>query len=176
MQKVINLYGGPGTGKSTTAAGVFYKLKTAGVNCEYIQEYAKDKTWEKNNTPLACQEYIFGKQQYRMFRVSGQVEFIITDSPLLLSTIYTPQNYHLPSLPIIVREAYNSYENLDIFLVRQKAYQPAGRNQTFDQAKDIDRQILEMLNRQNINFHQVAADETAVEQIINLIHNWTTHV
>lgn len=41
-QKVINLYGGPGTGKSTTAAMLFAKMKLAGFNCEYVPEFAKD--------------------------------------------------------------------------------------------------------------------------------------
>lgn len=41
--KVINLFAGPGSGKSTTCAGVFSKLKLAGVNCEMALEYAKDK-------------------------------------------------------------------------------------------------------------------------------------
>ena len=44
--KIVNLYGGPGTGKSTTAAALFAEMKIRGVNCEYIQEYAKDKAWE----------------------------------------------------------------------------------------------------------------------------------
>lgn len=40
---VINLFAGPGSGKSTTCAGVFNKLKLAGINCEMALEYAKDK-------------------------------------------------------------------------------------------------------------------------------------
>lgn len=46
MTKVINLYGGPGTGKSSTAGMLFAHLKLRGVNCEYVQEYAKDAAWE----------------------------------------------------------------------------------------------------------------------------------
>ena len=44
---VVNLFAGPGSGKSTTCAGVFAKLKLAGVNCEMALEYAKDKVWEE---------------------------------------------------------------------------------------------------------------------------------
>ena len=40
---VVNLIGGPGSGKSTTAAGLFYNLKKLGINCEMALEYAKDK-------------------------------------------------------------------------------------------------------------------------------------
>ena len=42
---VVNLYGAPGSGKSTGAAYIFAKLKMLGVNCELITEFAKDKVW-----------------------------------------------------------------------------------------------------------------------------------
>ena len=50
---VCNLFGSPGTGKSTLAAYVFAKLKMLGINCELVTEFAKDKTWENNKTALA---------------------------------------------------------------------------------------------------------------------------
>jgi hypothetical protein len=45
MEKTIlvNLYAGPGTGKSTMAANVFSELKWMGVNCELALEFAKTK-------------------------------------------------------------------------------------------------------------------------------------
>lgn len=55
---VVNLFGGPGVGKSTGAAKVFSELKLLGVNCELVGEFAKDKTWEHNSTALSCQEYV----------------------------------------------------------------------------------------------------------------------
>lgn len=41
---VINLMGGPGSGKSTVASGIFYRLKKMGVNCELALEFVKDKS------------------------------------------------------------------------------------------------------------------------------------
>lgn len=67
--KVINLFAGPGSGKSTTCAGVFSKLKLAGVNCEMALEYAKDKVWEQSFHTLDNQIYIFGKQLHRLWRL-----------------------------------------------------------------------------------------------------------
>ena len=39
---VVNLFAGPGSGKSTTCAGLFSKLKLAGIYCEMVLEYAKE--------------------------------------------------------------------------------------------------------------------------------------
>ena len=39
---VVNLFGGPGTGKSTTMAHVFAELKWRGYDCEMSNEYAKE--------------------------------------------------------------------------------------------------------------------------------------
>lgn len=41
---VINLFGGPGAGKSTTRAGLFHLMKLHGMNCEEFLEWVKQKT------------------------------------------------------------------------------------------------------------------------------------
>lgn len=61
MTLVVNLYAGPGTGKSTTAALAFGELKTLGVNCEYVQEYAKDRVWDEHFSVFSNQIYLLGK-------------------------------------------------------------------------------------------------------------------
>lgn len=145
--KVINFYGGPGSGKSTTAAATFAELKYRGINSELIQEYAKDATWEKRGEKVfAAQDYIFGKQHFRIARVADQVRFTVTDSPILLSLVYTPDNFGLPSFHRVVKEAYSLYDNLDIFLVRNKVYEPAGRNQTEAEARILDDRIRTVLD------------------------------
>ena len=62
---VINLIGDPGSGKSTAAAGIFYKLKKMGVNCELSLEFAKDKVWEEAFRTMDDQIYIFAKQYHK---------------------------------------------------------------------------------------------------------------
>ena len=52
---IVNLYGGPGSGKSTGAAYIFSMLKMVGVDAEYVTEFAKDKVWEGNQEVFKCQ-------------------------------------------------------------------------------------------------------------------------
>lgn len=37
--RIVNIFAGPRTGKSTTATALFAELKYHGVNCEYVPEY-----------------------------------------------------------------------------------------------------------------------------------------
>lgn len=145
-QKVVNLFGGPGAGKSTMAAALFAELKFQGVNCELVPEYAKEHEWEGRTGKIRqAQDYIFAKQHFRLSRLIGEVDVIITDAPLMLSQIYMPKDY-LPSLSSVVREAHRRFDNLNLFVHRTKVYQEAGRSQTYDQAVEIDKQIHEMLS------------------------------
>jgi hypothetical protein len=138
---------GPGTGKSTTATALFSELKQLGINCEYVPEYAKDATWERRGAKVfAAQEYLFAKQHFRMSRVAEEVDIMITDSPILLTLAYMPKNFGMPSLVQTVKEAYALYDNLDVFLERNKPYNPKGRNQTLEESIELDGVISKLMH------------------------------
>lgn len=173
MTKIINLYGGPGTGKSTTAAALFAEMKFRGVNCEYIQEFAKDKAWEFGNMQgspkiLDAQEFIFAEQHFRIRRCATEVDLLITDSPLLLGLVYTREDFPLPSLRAVIREAHDLYDNLNIFLTREKPYNPAGRFQTEEEAKLKDVEIRNMLDEQLQPHYVVKSNREAISTIADL--------
>lgn len=164
---VINLFGQPGCGKSTGSAYIFSKLKMAGVNCELITEYAKDKTWENNSTALECQEYIFGKQSFRMNRCADKVDVIITDSPLPIGLFYN----HDPALDgnftNVVMNIFNKYDNHNYCLCRVKEYNPVGRNQTKEEADEIGDRIQFFLDDNNIKYVLGTGEERFYNFIIN---------
>jgi hypothetical protein len=167
LPRVINYYAGPGTGKSTTATAVFTEMKQLGINCEYVSEYAKDATWERRGWKVfAAQEYLFGKQHFRLARVTDEVDIVITDSPILLGLIYMPEGFGMPSLCATIKEAYGLYDNLDIFLERNKPYNPAGRNQTLEQAKALDENIKGVLHETSKNFVITPYGRKAIAQTI----------
>lgn len=149
---VVNLFAGPGAGKSTAAAYIFSQLKMKGINCELITEFAKDKTWEKNYSALRCQEYVFGKQSYKMDRCRDQVDVIITDSPLPLGIFYNQNPVLGRHYESLVMDVFNTYDNLNFFINRKKPYNPVGRNQTEEEAKEIDDRIKIFCQEHDISY------------------------
>lgn len=114
---VINLFGEPSAGKSTCAMDITAKLKRNGIIAEYISEFAKDKVWENDSEVFRHQEYIFGKQSFKMGRVKDKVQVMVVDSPLILSAVYDKalgKNFRATVLDI-----FNSYNNKNYFLVRK---------------------------------------------------------
>jgi hypothetical protein len=138
--KVINLYGGPGSGKSTTAALVFARLKQDGFNVELVREYAKDVVYEQRYNLLKHQLYITAKQYKRLKDIQdyGKVKLVITDSPLLLGEYYGRDLKYVESFVDIVDHLYSEFENYDIIVNRVKPYETSGRMQTLEEAKKID--------------------------------------
>lgn len=175
---VVNLFGGPGTGKSTTAALVFGELKTKGVKVELVHEFAKDLTWEERDIALGWQPYIFGKQSYHIHRLLGKTDVIITDSPILLSShIYSRANagYNQDDLEYLGEGVYKAWNTLSIFLRRDVEFHPfesAGRNQDEVESKALDTRIIRMLAALDISYTNVNVSDAPriiVEEIMEKI-------
>ena len=148
---VINLFGGPGCGKSTTMAKLFADLKVMGYNVEMVSEFAKDLVYEQRHETMKDEMYIFAKQHHRLFRVCDKVDIIITDRPLLLTNIYVglylPDSDFKKDLMRLVRTTYNNFNNLNIYLKRSGInYQTEGRLQNLEEAEKIDKLTLEELS------------------------------
>jgi hypothetical protein len=166
MTHVLNLYGGPGTGKSTTAAGLFAAMKSAGINCELVREYAKDVVWEGSTEILKDQIFVFANQLHRLNVLIGKVEYIITDSPILLSKMYaslsTMSLSSTTALLELVDAEHKGMHTTDIFLNRVKPYNPSGRLQSELEAIEFDATIKSLIPFK----HYVNADADAPATIM----------
>lgn len=164
---VVNFYGGPGVSKSTMAAGVYSALKWRHRNVELVGEFAKDLTWEERHKTLKDQIYILGEQYHRIFRLLGQVDAIITDSPIILSPIYDSEKR-----PLLKELAHNEHKKMwtyDVFLTRVKPYNPKGRNQSEAEAKELDKVIATMLEDNLIPYETFPGSEEGQAKIVEKI-------
>lgn len=152
---IVNLFGEPGAGKSTGAAYIFAMLKIKGIDAELATEFAKDKLWEESKAVFENQNYIFGKQSFRLSRCKGKVDVIVTDSPILLSVIYDGDNENTEKHNNFVNYVFNvfdSFTNKNYFLKRVKPYNPNGRFQTEEEAGEIGCEIKDMLDKYVVNY------------------------
>jgi len=167
MKKTIfvNLFGGPGTGKSTLCAGIFSQLKIKGVDCEMALEYVKDLVWEESFEKIKNQVYIFGKQQNRLFRLNGKVDVVITDSPLLNSIVY--YNGHNPHFSDVVMFEFKKLNSANYYINRSFEYIENGRMQTLEGAQKVDRDYKVLLDTNTVPYTQLNAGIENLDRIVN---------
>jgi hypothetical protein len=166
MAIVINLFAGPGVGKSTTAAKIFAELKMRNVNCEMALEFAKDKVWEESFKTMDDQIYIFGKQFHKIWRLKDKVDVIICDSPLPISIVYDKENSE--AFHTLIMEQFNKFDNYNFLLERGVAYQSEGRVQTEEEAKEVDKVVKNVLEKYKI-YHYIQPIDGAADIIVNMI-------
>lgn len=93
--KIVNLFGGPGAGKTSVAFGVSAALKAIGLDVEYIPEYTRDLSLE--GRLKGSDQFTILKEQFgRFLRVMGTgMDVVVTDSPILMQAAYAPDLVHL---------------------------------------------------------------------------------
>ena len=171
---VINIIGGPSIGKTTISALLFANLKIRGYICEYVQEYAKKLVWLKDYDTLNNQ-FLVSREQYNLLKqIDGQVDFLITDGPLIHGMYYNKynkdNNSNIDKVEKFILESIKKFNNINIVLDRvNRTYETEGRIQTEDEAKDIDVILKHILRTNNFPFLSYSADPNEVENILNEI-------
>jgi hypothetical protein len=161
---IVNIFGGPGSGKSIITSSVFSELKWQHITAEMALEYVKDEVWEENRNAISNQLFIFGNQHQRIHRLIDKVDVIMVDSPLLLTILYDPeQNEHLKDY---VLEKFNKYRNLNIFIERNdEEYETKGRYHSLEESKQKDQEILRLLTDNDIRYFKYPMEKESVKKI-----------
>lgn len=172
---IVNIFGEPSAGKSTAATYIFSQLKMQGISAEYVSEFAKDKIWENNDEVFKFQTYIFGKQNFKLARVNGKVDVVITDSPIILSMIYNPNPSIQKELNALITKVFSLYNNYNILLIRKHSYENNGRHENESEARKVRDKIVKTCIDNNIPLQLCETNKSTydkiVNDIINQIHN-----
>jgi hypothetical protein len=164
MTTLINLWGGPGSGKSTTAAGVFYELKQRGISCELITEYVKTWAWRGEKIGPFDDVYITAKQLRRESALYGKVDYIVTDSPIGLGAVFESIYNRGSSVMLDLcnnlrrRQVEAGLRIVDVLLQREKPYVQAGRYEDEATARNVDAACAQYLGPLGYSHLRNAAD------------------
>jgi hypothetical protein len=144
---VVNLFAGPGAGKSTLAAGTFAWLKSrTTLRVELVTEFAKELTWAECHTEIAWQPRVLGEQSWRLARLDGKVDAVITDSPILLGCVYNKLLARpFVGYEVLAWDIHRRFRNMNVRVHRPERYETAGRNETKEEAELIDREVDAMM-------------------------------
>jgi len=167
MTKIINLAGSCGVGKSTAAAGLFFIMKRFGFNVELASEWVKEAVWEERNSVFKNQFLITANQNHKLVSICGKTDYIITDSPLFLGGVYSPD--YFPSYNNFLLELFNSYDNINFLLTRCKSYSNIGRVHTEEESNRIALELEEYMIKNNIPHQKIVADDEAPVKIFNIV-------
>ncbi len=166
---VVNLFGRPGAGKSTMAADIFAILKRKKIETELCMEYAKSLVWGERLNTLRDSLYVLAKQNsiLRYPQLHG-VSVAVTDSPLPIISVYRPDPY-FESFDAIVKEVFDSYDNLNFYIAADHPYSRVGRLQTEHESLHVGEKILGLLDRWGVPFETFPANATSPEVIAKRI-------
>lgn len=168
--KVINMYGGPGSGKSTTAAGLFYHMKLLHMNVELVTEYAKDLVYSNTLSILtkSHQEVIFAEQFRRQRILEDKVDWAITDSPLLFSLVYGTGSgrFNESAFTSYVVDTFDCFKNINYFLRRPNVFTEVGRDHNLQQSQEIDGKIKSVLKDSYAQYKEYDTNENVVALIL----------
>ena len=182
MTILINLLGSPSAGKSTAAGKLFSRLKDMYLNVEFVPEYVKSWAWDNREIKPYDQFYFFGKEAHNQSHLFNKVDFIISDSPVLLTAFYHLYYNKDNALREICKDFYEMAERLDnvqvvnFFLPRKKKYIKRGRYQTEKQADEVAIVLKKFLEIECYDFIEVdCPDEKRTEFMVDKLRQMTNN-
>lgn len=161
---IVNLFGGPGVGKTSLGSDIFAQLKKKHISVELVPEVAKQMIYQSNQAAIKYQFFIGNTQLFWQKSVEDHVDVVIAESPYILSSVYNQTHPHLTSGFI---EEFKKQNNINYFILRKNnAFDVSGRIHSFEESKSLDKEILNMLKSNSIDFREIELNQYTVEEIL----------
>lgn len=133
--KVINLFAGPCTGKSTTAFELIYRMKKLGLKVELIPDLPRDEvfsqSWERLNDHLLQLTKL--QHQLNMLKTAN-IDYVIMESPILMRLAYAKDESTI--IKDLIVGLHKEQDSLNVNILRNKnfKYDETGRDQNESEA------------------------------------------
>ena len=177
MTRIVSFIAGPSAGKSTLAGELFGWMKRQRYNVEYVQEFAKDLTWRDAHDSLDDQLYVLGEQHHRIYTLINKVDWIITDSPLVIQLEYIDRAFSkykdydaLEDVKYGLINIINYISRIhdqELFFVDRgdRKFVQEGRNQTEEESKQIDKNLLNLLDKYAYPYKIIKSLEDVLKEL-----------
>jgi hypothetical protein len=122
--------------------------------------------------------YVLANQHRGIVKSYGKVDYIILDSPILLSLIYKnyyksneyPATLYGESFDKMILDVHNQYDNINIVLNRSiGVHNEKERYQTLEQSVLLDIEIENTLIKHNLPYIKIDVNDDTVNQILSII-------
>lgn len=137
----VQFFGAPGTGKSVLAHEALTYFKKAGMNCEIVLELAREWAYINRGIQSMDQIYLFASQMTREDSLLSRekVDFVITDSPLLLNCWYSRNQNPVfwESLRPLVQLFDQRFQPINFFCPINKSYKFHQEGRHFPEEESI---------------------------------------
>lgn len=174
MTTIVNLVGGPSVGKSTCAAYLYYLFKKNGKRAELVRECVKDWLYDGKSVGSFDQLYFLGEGIRRETVLYNKVDYVISDSPVLLNLAYARKYCSknvVNSVEMMINAFYaqahcEGHRHVNVLLKRTHDYVEKDRYETKEQALEIDENIVSILYH---NYHVVCPDEAGMNNFYKFV-------
>lgn len=161
--KVISFVGGPGIGKSTSAARLFAYLREACINAELVTEYAKELHYR--GVLDSTDQVSISQEQIKRLSVcrSPEVDITITDSDPILGLAYCTTPEQVEAITPLIQDCLNRRNTLFVVNSPRATYDARGRHHTREESSEIHQAVLDLLSRHELTTMHIASPWRAVE-------------
>ena len=156
----VNVFGGPGSGKSTMAYAVAAELKARGYTAECVGEVIKDCIYDAArgddeakrllDGSVESQEELYRRQSAREHRLDGLVQFVVTDSPSVLGLAYLAGDAdedRAARLAMLAQDEFDAQASVNVIVARDGAYDPRARLHDEAEAARLDADVRSLVER-----------------------------
>lgn len=146
------------------------------LSVEYSPEFIKQWCYEGKTVNKFDQYYVFGVECLNQSRLFNKVDYVISDSPVLLTGFY---NYYYNKGDNSLSEACKGFykkaaedgiEVLNFFLPRKKRYVTKGRFQTEAEADEVAVMLKEWLAKEGYEYTELTCpDRDRLDAVMSII-------
>lgn len=173
----INLYGAPSSGKTTLASQIFAEMKSKNYHTAYVLEYSKDLVYQGVDMRTLSEVerlFILVEQLRRENILKDKVDFLVTDSPMILTAYYHQDPFKREdwsyAKDIVMRNL--SKNEIHIWLEPTNNFEQKGRSHDENQSKEISKELLKYLKELKMPLHKIIGNpEERLKKVMKIILN-----